>query len=633
MKGKKQYLSILLVLAFVVALPASGVWGQDQDPNSEPADPNSTLSPEADLTASSAAPAVFFIDTTGPTNPNWELRAWWNGIGSDDHGIHIKNTTANRIPFRILDGAPTSSLYIDDAGEVGVGTSTPAYNLDVQGTTPSFRVGSRFYYNDSNGNMDVDGTTGQTLDVTSASGDAIYGYANSATGNWWGVMGRSSSPDGEGGYFYNVASSGTGTGLYGQSYSTSGRAIYGNASASTGGTTGVYGSSSSTSGAGVRGYATAASGLTYGVVGSSSSTTSGIGVLGGGVFGVWGIASPSTGTGVFGLNANSSGAGYGVQGVSYSSSGKGVYGGTTHASGTTYAVFGVANSTLGRGVYGNATATTGITYGVAGVNASSSGRGVFGYANNANGLTYGVAGRSDSPGGRGLSGYNAALTGNSAGIYGDVRSPNGWAGKFITPYGNGVYISTPAGKTGLNVLGGTKNAVVPTADGSRMLYSEESTEVWFTDYGFGQLQKGVAVVPIDPVFAQTVNLQQPYLVFLEEFGPDELYVSQRTPEYFEVRANKGKPNVEFCYRLVGKRLGHEEQRLASAPWADDDPNLYPEKRAEWEAMYALPEDMLEPVPPVELLEEPPVLAPSEESPEADVEKLMEVEEIPPEETP
>jgi hypothetical protein len=170
------------------------------------------------------------------------------------------------------------------------------------------------------------------------------------------------------------------------------------------------------------------------------------------------------------------------------------------------------------------------------------------------------------------------------------------------------------------VVNGTKSAVVGTAEGSRVLYAEESTQVWFSDYGFGQLEKGVAVVAIDPVFAQTVNLQEPYHVFLEEHGPHELYLSQRTAEWFEVRAQKGKPNVEFSYRLVATRLGYEKQRLASAPWADDDPNLYPEKRAAWEAMEMLPES--------EAVELP------DELPQALSPKAMEVEAIePPAETP
>lgn len=169
------------------------------------------------------------------------------------------------------------------------------------------------------------------------------------------------------------------------------------------------------------------------------------------------------------------------------------------------------------------------------------------------------------------------------GIYGRTDAASGWAGSFYTNVGNGVYISAPAGKTGLNVASGTKNAVVRTDDGGRLLYTEESTEVWFTDYGFGKLQNGVAVITIDPLFAQTVNLKEPYHVFVQPYGDASLYVANRTPTGFEVRLHDGDSNVEFSYRIVAKRLGYENARLERAPWADNDPNLYPEKRAMWEA--------------------------------------------------
>lgn len=111
---------------------------------------------------------------------------------------------------------------------------------------------------------------------------------------------------------------------------------------------------------------------------------------------------------------------------------------------------------------------------------------------------------------------------------------------------------------------GTKSSIAATDDGDRLLYAEEATEVWFADYGFGQLQNGTAVVPIDGVFAQTVNLDEPYHVFIQVYGNAEVYVSNRTASQFEVRLRDGVPDVEFSYRLVAKRAGYEEQRLRPA---------------------------------------------------------------------
>lgn len=161
-----------------------------------------------------------------------------------------------------------------------------------------------------------------------------------------------------------------------------------------------------------------------------------------------------------------------------------------------------------------------------------------------------------------------------------TTSGSGWAGSFdATGSGNGVYISTPAGTTGLTVSGGSKNAVVATSEGARLLYSEESSAVWFTDYGFGRLADGSVFIPVDPLFAETVNLDEPYHVFVQAYGDAELYVSQRTPAGFEVRLRAGDPEVEFSYRLVAARRGYEGKRLERAPWADGDPNLYPAQPA------------------------------------------------------
>jgi hypothetical protein len=144
----------------------------------------------------------------------------------------------------------------------------------------------------------------------------------------------------------------------------------------------------------------------------------------------------------------------------------------------------------------------------------------------------------------------------------------GWAGHFLatSATGKGVFIETNGG-AGLQVSGGTKNAVVGTSTGARALYTEESSEVWFTDYGFGRTEHGRARILIDPTFAQTINPDERYHVFLEEYGEAQLYVSERTPLGFVVRSIGGA-DVEFSYRLVAKRRGFEAKRLERAPWAD-----------------------------------------------------------------
>jgi hypothetical protein len=144
----------------------------------------------------------------------------------------------------------------------------------------------------------------------------------------------------------------------------------------------------------------------------------------------------------------------------------------------------------------------------------------------------------------------------------------GWAGDFKGQT-KGIRITTNAGGVGLQVVNGTKNAVVGTTTGARALYSEESSEVWFTDYGFGRLENGRARILIDPGFAQTVSLDQAYHVFVQPYGDAELYVKERTNLGFVVVARDGDSSAEFGYRLVAKRSGFENQRLERAPWADN----------------------------------------------------------------
>jgi hypothetical protein len=167
----------------------------------------------------------------------------------------------------------------------------------------------------------------------------------------------------------------------------------------------------------------------------------------------------------------------------------------------------------------------------------------------------------------------------SAGLFRILNGPNsfpaiqastngaGWAGEF-TGTTKGIRVTTNPGGVGLQVVGGSKNAVVGTATGARALYSEEATEVWFTDYGFGRLQRGRTRILIEPGFAQTVSLDQPYHVFVQPYGDAELYVEERTALGFIVKARDGNPNADFGYRIVAKRRGFESQRLERAPWAD-----------------------------------------------------------------
>lgn len=286
------------------------------------------------------------------------------------------------------------------------------------------------------------------------------------------------------------------------------------------------------------------------------------------------------------IHTDAGGVRYGLWGESASTDARGVFGSatTTNGSGLAIGVYGESDSPTGRGVHGYAANGSGINYGVTGSTFSTTtiAAGVYGFNNRTSGATRGMMGQvrsSDGIGilggltstgdgnGAGVYGINAASTGTGAGILGYNSSVDGWAGLF-TSVSDGVLIDAATGSVGLVVNRGSKNAAVPTSDGDRLLYSEESTAVWFSDYGFGQLKNGYALVEIDSIFAETSNLDEPYHVFLQAYGDAELYVSKRTPNSFEVWATRESAahDIEFSYRIVGKRLGFEEHRLELAPW-------------------------------------------------------------------
>ena len=96
------------------------------------------------------------------------------------------------------------------------------------------------------------------------------------------------------------------------------------------------------------------------------------------------------------------------------------------------------------------------------------------------------------------------------------------------------------------------------------LYATQSAENWFDDYGAGTLVNGVATVTLDPVFAQTINTAVGYRVFVTPSGDCHgLYVTNKTATSFEVHElGGGHANIDFDYRIVGKRKGYENVRLA-----------------------------------------------------------------------
>jgi hypothetical protein len=272
------------------------------------------------------------------------------------------------------------------------------------------------------------------------------------------------------------------------------------------------------------------------LVSSSLTVKAGSGLSGGGVVSLGGSTTLSLNPAVSGTQGRFSGS------ISP------VVSGTNTANSAVGQLGTVVNGTAATGVYGNGSA-----YGVYG---SSSGYGVAGV-----GSTYGVVGNSSATGVYGSTSdgsygeLGTVVSGNAYGVYGSSGN--------VGVYGSGTYGLYSAGNFAVE-SGFTKSgmAVLPD-DRAVLLYSVESPENWYEDFGSGQLRDGVTTVELEPTFAQTVNPEIGYHVFVTPNDECEgLYATQKTATSFEVRElHKGKSNVTFDYRIVAKQKGLESLRL------------------------------------------------------------------------
>lgn len=74
-----------------------------------------------------------------PTN-DWQLTANDSANGGANK-FSIDDIDGGRTPFTIEAGAPSHSLYVDDGGRIGLGTSTPIVDIHTKsGNTPTMRL-------------------------------------------------------------------------------------------------------------------------------------------------------------------------------------------------------------------------------------------------------------------------------------------------------------------------------------------------------------------------------------------------------------------------------------------------------------------------------------------------------------
>jgi len=86
---------------------------------------------------------IFFDDTSVagsyPRN-DWRIIINDSANGGASY-FGIEDSSAGRIPFRVVAGARSNALYVDAQGDVGIGTSTPSVEVHaVRGDTPTLRL-------------------------------------------------------------------------------------------------------------------------------------------------------------------------------------------------------------------------------------------------------------------------------------------------------------------------------------------------------------------------------------------------------------------------------------------------------------------------------------------------------------
>ena len=110
------------------------------------------------------------------------------------------------------------------------------------------------------------------------------------------------------------------------------------------------------------------------------------------------------------------------------------------------------------------------------------------------------------------------------------------------------------------VMSGTKSRVAETQNFSdRLLYCYETPTPMFGDVGCAQTNaEGVAIIDIDPVFAETISTGTEYQVFLQKEGPGDLWIQEKDESYFVVRDT---PELKFSWELKCSQKHFEHLRL------------------------------------------------------------------------
>jgi hypothetical protein len=252
---------------------------------------------------------------------------------------------------------------------------------------------------------------------------------------------------------------------------------------------------------------------------------------------------------IFGFNIAAAGAGIGGHGI----------GGQTNQSGSV-AIRGEQLNAAGDAISGinYAAAGAGVGCGIYAVTAQSAGMAVDAYNTNTSGT--GIYGAGQNVAGSYLiAGSGGAFNGTTTGVH--ARSTTSGAGQalYSDQFGSITRVNYWSGAVQYKILGtGTVSTTAENTNGERVvLHCTEAPEIYFEDYGQGQLVNGRAHINIDPTIAKniTVNEKHPLRVFIQlEDECNGVFVTNKTGNSFDVvELSSGQSNAKFQYRIVGNR--------------------------------------------------------------------------------
>jgi hypothetical protein len=223
------------------------------------------------------------------------------------------------------------------------------------------------------------------------------------------------------------------------------------------------------------------------------------------------------------------------------------------------------NTTTGTAAHFLTTQSSSSAYGCLGQaspGANIDAKGVYGLCDPADFYGYGVYGDGGYHGVHGQCIHST--TGHTAiGVY-------GYASGGTNNYG--VYYSGGLGGSG------SKSAIVRTEEGPMAVYCQESPENWFEDFGSGEIRRGRADVQLAPDYLLTVTIdgRNPMKVFITPNADIGRWWVEKGTAGFVLMAPEAPEGARFDYRVVAKRWGYEDVRLQKVTAAYADHFLYPD---------------------------------------------------------